>query len=1006
MKKTKKIIAVVAAASTLLANCITANANSIVSGNRYIDPFSTYVTAGKENKFVQGGSSGNTLEFSYASGASCKITCKKNAAVGLSDGTDSFHGSRTLVIRGEGEYNDAKSSNGNAIVDFQLKQATADQKYYITFTARQYGPTANDYATINITDWNSKARIHENTSNSMWTITDLGYANKDGNGGTGDSQWYQYDAVVTSAATEPIVRFVTYSYGKIFLDDVCVKDSNGNIIFSEDFEGDTVEKEWIYKPVNGSKPASFAVKEQKNNASNHVLKITGYDAGLGQYFINLPHVQDNIYNLSYEVISAGDRTASFGFIDGDVYGSYQIPTVGVVNKTINSGGNTMLRINAQGWANLEIDNIMIKDKNGNVIYEEDFDGNRRPIAYTDGWTREGYSGSTFKVVEASGNHKLQASSDGTNNVGRYKIALPEKAVDNEYHISYDWEKIGSGSGTDASIDLAGNNVYGNGQVSKLNTEFVTTSSSDYLYISVVGWAGVYIDNIVVKDKNGNVLFTEDFENFEDRYTYYVEETKLQGLSANGGDDVIYLSWRNPKRDDIASIQIFENGVETDSSQLADYYLDSNNVNVIEISDNLTGVGTVHDYDVQMTLTSGQVYHNYISGKEGEKFLGADLTKDGKPLQGWRVTTVDGDVPALGSVYYDTINKKVGNASLHINPNITYTSGDQENDNDKTHVMADLNDGARFRLDTAVYGIEEGETYQLTWKQKGNHAPHYYVYLVGTEATSIGSFTAQTGYVDNAPWQNKSLTFTAGSLSTTSAPTLRFEFSNGCDDFWLDDMKLVKVGTNENLLPNGSFEYGIDKLTKTGNTVTWELQDTTDAVNVYRVFGDTLIKVDSLAAGTENYTIPAFDGTKETLVFRTVKKSGATEFLSEKYSVENSQSSYIYDAKLEVVNQTADDFVVLGIPETLTGNILLKATLKIDNATDNNIVGADLYTMIYKDGALFKIDKQTATAEKSVNANYSSIISVPSLTDGEYTAKVAVWKVGEITPIKNIKQLDE
>ncbi len=999
MKKLKKLIAVVAAASMLLASCITANANTILNGKRYATLFGGTTdnnsTDIKNTTISLSGTNAKLISSSHSSGTYAYI--KYRNTMGTS-------GTHSLDLNAGGSTNYDRD-NGGAMVRFVFGQPSSDGNYHISFNMTRFGTDPTDYATLNWDSWNGAARLN---SGSKWTKTNLGTGVA--NGGIGDQEWTKYEADFTSGATGSLeFRIAVYCWARAAIDDVVITDGSGNILFSEDFEGDTVQKEWIYKAVSGNKPAIFEVTTQKDEPSNHVLKVKGYDEGLGSYFINLPQVQDNIYNISYDVKSITDNSISFGFVSNNVFDStYNVAKkTGVVTKSFNSGGNTMLRLEAKGWAGAEIDNIMIKDKNGNVIYEEDFDGNQRPTSYTDGWTKGGDASSTFKVVDISGNHKLSAKGGGTEgNVGTYKIALPDKAVDNEYHITYEWEKIGSGSGTNASVDLVGNAIYESGQVSKLGSEFVTTSGSDYLYIAVTGWAGVYIDNIVVKDKNNKVLFTEDFENFDEKYTYYVEETKLQGLSANGYDDVIYLSWRNPKRDDIKSIAVFENDVETDSSQLADYYLESNNVNIIEISDNLTGAGTVHNYDVQMTTNDGTVYHNYITGKEGERFLNAGSTKDGTPLQGWRITTADGTtVKALGSVEYDTLNKKEGKASLHINPNITYTSGEQELTSDKVHVMAEYKDGARFRLDTPVYGIEEGKTYKLTWKQKGLHAPHYYAQLLGAELQEIGSFTAQAGFVDTA-WQDKELTFTAAALSTTGAPTLRFEFSNGCDGFWLDDMKLVEVGKTQNLLANGSFEYGLDKFKKTDNKVTWELQDTNDSVNVYRKYGDTLIKVDTLSSGTNEYTIPGFDGTNEVLVFRTVKKSGNTEFLSEEYATEYSQNSYIYDAKLEVVKETANGYEVIGTPEKLTGNILLKSTLKLDNAKDTNLIGADLYTMIYKNGALIKIDKQTATAATSVNANYGSIISVPSLTDGQYTAKVFVWKVGEMTPIKNLKQLDE
>jgi hypothetical protein len=722
------------------------------------------------------------------------------------------------------------------------------------------------------------------------------------------------------------------------------------------------------------------------------------------------------------------------------------------SATLSTVNNPQIDFAVYRGGKIIIDDITVKDQRGKVLFKEDFEittsteGEDELSEYTDGWYREGDTQRSFQVVDwyditydkgestehtdkttTPGEHRLRIygndENTATENIGTYKIALPKKTADGVYKISYD-AIIGRSDlqNTSASFGFKEDSIYygreetgdntGLYQIKSGHNEYtITDTNAKFLYFAAVGWANAYVDNIVVKDSSDNVIFSEDFENFDTKYTHKTYSTKLQGLSANGIDDVIYLSWRNPKRDDIETIQIYENGEETFESQLADIYYGSEQVNIVEMSDNFIGAGSVHEYDVRFTTDLGVVYHNYITAKEGERFYSASSTKDGLALQGWRLTGRDGSTyKGLGSVYYDTLNKASGNASLHINPNITRLSDDQPHSNDATHVTVQYGDdeehdsGYHLFLDAYVDGLEDGQTYKLTLNERAHHAPAYFIYSEGFKigdgtATSIGSISSYGDRNYDSAWRDVELEFTVNGI-TSSLPVIRFDFSNGCDDFWLDDVKLVKVGTTTNLIANGNFEHGLSDLAKSGNTITWTLADSNDSVNVYQKAGDSLVLKAALAKGANSYT-PNIEGTKETLVFRTVKKSGNTEFVSEQFPIELTQNSYIYDAKFEVVD---DNLVAIGTPANLIGDILLKTSVKVENAS-NSLTGADLYTLIYKNGILLNIDKQTVSTNTG-EVSYSSVMKVPNVSDGTYSAKLFVWNMGDFEPLKQAKTLDE
>ena len=206
-----------------------------------------------------------------------------------------------------------------------------------------------------------------------------------------------------------------------------------------------------------------------------------------------------------------------------------------------------LDISVFGWGAIHIDNIVVKDTSGNVVFSEDFEGDVVELTEgvheittgKDGWTLEGSSDTAIEIkdeADGTGKRLRVLGKTGSSNIARFKIPLPAKAADGVYYITCDYTKTSDGaSDGSTSIDLTGDNIYGDGCINKIksNGQLVVRGSGDYLYIAGLGWCGVYIDNIVVKDKDGKVLFTEDFDNYDEKYSYKTYETKLHGLAANG-----------------------------------------------------------------------------------------------------------------------------------------------------------------------------------------------------------------------------------------------------------------------------------------------------------------------------------------------------------------------------------------------------------------------------------------------------------------------------------------
>ena len=676
---------------------------------------------------------------------------------------------------------------------------------------------------------------------------------------------------------------------------------------------------------------------------------------------------DNMYVISFDVADRNHDYRNYVTLndyewDGaarlDTNTVYTVTNIGTGetgNDTWNHYEGTLtttldpeIDIAAFGWGRIFIDNIMVKDTDGNILFSENFEASDYEAApeppvveptegvhalstKSDGWEAFGnVPGTSSEPTIKFGFHNgLQSNAlrvlGNAKGVGKIRLPLPKKSSDDTYYITFTYVQPGNYTVKTVSIDLVGDNVYGPGCISSdgvIKDGITVSGTGDYLYIAFDGYGSAWLDNIVVRESNssGKILFTEDFENIDTKYSYYTYETKLQGLSANGRSGKIYLSWRNPDRSDISSIKIYENDTEL-SDYTASIDTASGHVNIVEVT---AASGSTHTYDVRMVTTGNVLYHNNVTGKEGTPFIYTTKTVGGEPINGWVLRWADGEnVKALGKLEYDTNNKAEGTRSLHINPNITYTSANQSSAADKTTVRAQYSDGARINLDTSAAGIEAGKTYKLSWKQMGHRAGPYYVQLIMNDhAQNLGRMTVNNEYV-TTPWQERELEFTVDSVGST--PMLRFEFSNGANDFWLDDVKLTEAGSNVNLLENGTFEP---------------------------------------------------------------------------------LSSYIYDAELYEVEQIENEYVILGTPDNLTGNTLIKSNVKIENVSETAPVSADVYTALYKDGKLISVDKVTLSAATGGTTSGGSVISIPAINDGVYSVKVFVWKSGEMKPLKNVTTLSE
>ena len=217
--KMKKIVAFIAFAVVLVSS-ITVNAQTTVNGTKIDFP----ITADEYFKIQ------NTEYVSIRnSSIKYKVTSKDESyAMLMKEGDYASQGKRALRLYGKGT--NVGGADGAARISFFIGEQTADNKYVISFDAHRVYTDWQDYVTLNEYEWNNGARLDTTT---IWEVTELGKGSEIGGGG--DAVWNRYEATLTTENV-PQLDFSVYSWGVMFIDNIIVKDTEGNIIFSEDFE--------------------------------------------------------------------------------------------------------------------------------------------------------------------------------------------------------------------------------------------------------------------------------------------------------------------------------------------------------------------------------------------------------------------------------------------------------------------------------------------------------------------------------------------------------------------------------------------------------------------------------------------------------------------------------------------------------------------------------------------------------------------------------------------------
>ena len=693
--------------------------------------------------------------------------------------------------------------------------------------------------------------------------------------------------------------------------------------------------------------------------------------------------------------------------------------------TITDSTSDQIKIQVSKGAWLAIDDIVVTGSDGSVLFEENFEYGYKPkytaadkwiVSKADGMyavfgAGQGYNGTKGLYLNSAGK--------GTETL---KALIPTRTADGIYKISYDINMLCGNPASKISISLDDNKTpvsNADGKSNFVNNFLVnsdmwnitdlehdsgkdgnkhwyhvegTVTSSDtaenYFDIKAVGWTTMNLDNIVVKNSKDQVIFSEDFENIT-AGTTYTYPYFISGASANGFADKIVLSWKNPSVD-VTSFKINENGEEIpDSYDNADVLsLEANAFNKFEIATDIHE-GETHTYDI-VYVVDGEELHKTVTATAGSFSGERGYASNGYYLKNSSFgKSADGN-KAFGSVSVDSDEKYSGKTSLRINPNIT---GSVWNNSNTVELLMQPEPNA----------VEAGKTYILKFMLKtlngdgvtllyndanGNYYPNTTGYLI----EDCGGKNYTTG------WMPVEFVFTAQHIN----PYIRLYFRGYADAHWIDDVALYEYNTDTfqtvggNLISNGGFEYDVENLAISGNTITWTNPEGAgwDYVKIYKKLADGSLKPLGETFDT-SFKLETAAEAEETYVVKTVLANGDVTAEHETGTVKRTADLIVTEPIFDKVTVNGEEVTVdkANIASLEAGTI--KASVNVENVGIEAGYGAKAYMALYNGNKLEKLTSADTTVVQGGRDTLSGILNVENI-EGR-TLKMFVW-TNEMTPV--------
>lgn len=693
--------------------------------------------------------------------------------------------------------------------------------------------------------------------------------------------------------------------------------------------------------------------------------------------------------------------------------------------TITDPASTGIKIQAVNGGWIGIDDIVVTGSDGSVLFEENFEYGYKPkYTSTDKWIVSKADGmyAVFGAGQGYNGTKglyLNAVGKGTETL---KALIPARTADGIYKISYDINMLCGDPKSKISISLDDNKTpvsNADGKSEFVNSYLVnsdmwkiteleagsdkatnnrwyhvegtvtsTNTAENYFDIRAVGWTAMNIDNIVVENSKGQVIFSEDFERTT-AGTTYTYPYFISGASANGFADKIVLSWKNPSVN-VTSFKINENGEEIqDSSDFADMLsLEANDFNTFEITTDIKE-GDTHTYDI-VYIVDGEELHKTVTATAGSFSGERGYASNGYYLKNSSFGKSASGNEAFGSVSVDSDEKYSGKTSLRINPNITGSSWNNPNT-------------VELLMQPEPNAVEAGKTYILKFMLKTLNGDgvtllyndangNYYPDTTGYFIEDCGGKNYTTG------WMPVEFVFTAQHVN----PYIRLYFRGYADAHWIDDVALYEYNTDtlqtigNNLIANGGFEYDVENLAISNNAITWTNPEGAgwDYVKIYKKLADGSLKLLGEAFDT-SFKLETATEAEETYVVKTVLGNGDITAEHETGIVKRTADLIVTEPVFDKVTVNGDEITVDKENITSLEPGMIKASVNVENAGIEAGYSAKAYMALYNGNKLEKLTSADTTVVQGGRDTLSGILNVENI-EGR-TLKMFVW-TNEMTPV--------
>ena len=918
---------------------------------------------------------------------------------------DASDGARSLRIRSS----DTQASGTTLCTEFTVEfgEEIKGETYEVSFDAWREVSDWRDYAALNYEGWDKASRL---TGTTKWTVEELGVGSEIG--GVGSGTWSRYTASFTTDLA-PQINFAVAGWGELHLDNIIVKDSSGAVVFAESFE--------TSGPTIGStaSPEDPEDPEDPDPTPTPTPDEPGDDGETGYKFPFEDYID--------EYIPAGDYTVA--------------GTKNVIYHVRNNGEDTSVSIVRTADASDGARSFRIRSKDTDRVgktlcteftlkFGNQTDDGKYVISF-DLW-REVSSAYDYAALNYDG-------WDG-----------PARLTDT---TKWDVEYLGKGQ------DIGG---VGEGEWSRYTATLKTIADDPQLNFAVAGRGELHIDNIIVKDTSGNLLFAESFEEsgptinnatlanpeepgddgeegfpfpFEDYIDEYipvgdytVEGTKnvIYHVRNNGEDTSVSIVRTADASDGKRSFRIRGKDTDRVGKTLCTEF-------TIKFGSQTADGKYVISFDLWREVSSAYDYAalNY-DGWDGPARL-TDTTKwdveylgKGQDIGGvgtgeWsrytaKLSTIADDpqlnfaVAGRGELHIDNIIVKDTSGNLLFAESFE-TSGPTINN----AILADPNEpevleGTRFPFAFEGY-VEQKIDTASTFMVKGTKNVEY-----SFEFDSNGSPDAKLREADAS---NGTRSMRIRGTDTTSR-------SRG-----LGALFTIKFG---NQTDNGKYIISFDLYRELSSKYDYAALNYDGWDGPARLTGTTKWKVKELGKGKDIGGVGEGTWSRYTATLSTiaddpqlnfavanggelhidniiVKDTSGKVIFAESFEDEGPIidaeliPSIIRDAEFVVVEKNGDNYDVVGAASKLNANTIVKASVKFENYLVEDGISGKVYTALYRDDILVASDMQKVTANVDSEVSSSAIINIPDLDDGVYALKVFVWD-DDLNALKDVMAIGE